>query len=318
MKIKNKYIKIKNGKKEFILHNYIYDKYLKLFIDNQLTNDEIDRQMSNVYIKFENTIENYMDAEREDFDIRILYNHLAVNGSENKVISTYYYNTTGTIREPTSVTPVDIENYYDKKITAIGFGSAGEIYACVDTNNYNIYLYEEENFHIIREDIMSSDAICRGTNYPLHLSPYLGMHDRFNDLRVKLYSVGLGFAINEINIEYILGDSINAIRESDTSYGFNLKKGENYELHPNTTVYCGNSKYPTEIYKEKEFQPNINIYPSTSKYPMQSNYKYIIYKYEIYYYDVNTFQYVNVGYYTMNVINETKGLFEIITKIERS
>lgn len=317
MKIENKFIKINNGKKEYIIRNYIYNSYLKLFIDNQLSEDDFYMEMSNVYIKFETPIDDYMNADRTDFDVRTVCNNPSINGMENKVVSTYYYNVLGTVYEATSNINVDISDFYNKKITALGFGTANEIFACVDTENFNIYLYEEENFHIIREDTMTSDAICRGTEYPLHLSPYLGKIDRFNDKRVRLYSIGLGYIQNEMAAEYVVGDTINVIRESDTSYGFNLKKGENYELHPRTTLYCGSSLYPTDVYKEKEIHPIQTIYPSMNKFPMQSNYKYIIYKYLVYYLDVNTDEMVNIGYYTMNLPNETKGLFEIITKIER-
>lgn len=322
MEIKNKLIRIKSENKETVLHNYIYDNYLKMFIDDQLSYTTRNKDMNYLYLKFEDELQDYKNAQISDFDIRTTKKSMNIEGNSQKVLVSYFYDETEGFYEAGSYTRVDIEDYYNKKITAIGFGSMNTLYACVDTSKYSIYIYQNEILNIIREDEMSSDAICKGTEFPLHLAPYLertkisnGSSYSYYDTGIKLYSIGLGFIQNEMNAEYIIGEDIDTIRESDTSFGFNLKKGENLELHPSVNLYTGTGLYPMAVYKEREIHPRTNLYASNSLYPMQSNYKYIIYKYEIYAVVGAATQ--TVGYYTMNLFNETKGLFEIITKIER-
>ena len=290
MDIKNKFIKINNGKKEYILHNYIYNDYLKLFIDDQLDYIDSNKYMQTLHLKFDEELEDYTSADYMDFDINTANKSVNIEGNQKKIIASYYYDETNNFYLEGTYTIVDLKDYYNKKITAIGFGYLNRIYACVDVSKYNIYLYENENLVIVREDVITSDAICEGVEYPYHLAPILdrtkiknGPSYSWYDTGIKLYSIGLGYIPNQMSAEYIIDEDINVIRESDTSYGFNLKKGENYELHPSTTLYCGSFLYPTDVYKEKEIHPTQTIYPSANKFPMQSNYKYIIYKYEIYY-----------------------------------
>lgn len=330
MKIKNEYIKIKTNQ-EVVLHNYIYDEYLKIFSKSQIEDDEDKlyvlnhkKTMSSCYIKFENNFEDITNKTINDFDIRISSVQMEVNGSNQNVNAIYTYSTKNGIYDITAKKNVDnLNNYAGKKITALGFGNE-EILVCVDTSNYSIYVINDEELSISRKDIISSDAICDGAEYPIHLAPifeyttYTSASGKYKSpIYAKLYSIGLGQSIGNISEEYIIGKDIDIKEESDTTFGFNLRKGNEQSVFPRNNLHCGSGKYPLPLYVRKELYSRINLYSLNSLYPLASNYKYIIYNYEMYYFDRGNAKH-SLGYYTMNLYDTTKGIFKILTKMERS
>lgn len=118
--------------------------------------------------------------------------------------------------------------------------------------------------------------------------------------------------------EYIIGQDIDINVIDDFSFSFKLRKGLEPNKYPTLTTYT-NNLYPLPLKVSKEILPNINLQPSSNKYPLLSDYKYIVYKYRYYYFNDKQSEYIDLDeYFTMSLPNDTKGLFEIVTKIERS
>lgn len=330
MRIKNEYIKIKTDK-EIVLHNYIYDEYLKIFSKSQIEKNEEKlyllnhrKTMYSCFIKFENNFDDITSKTINDFDIRISSTQMEVSGNNQGVNAIYTYSTQNGIYDIATEENIDdLNNYVGKKVTALAFGNE-EVLACIDTSNYSIYVIKDEELNISRKDIISSDAICDGVDYPIHLAPifetvtYDSAEEKYQaPVYAKLYSIGLGQIVGKMSEEYVIGKDIDVKEESNTSFGFNLRKGNEQSIFPRNNLYCGSGKYPLPLYVRKELFTRTNLYSSNRLYPLASNYKYIIYRYEIYYFNRGN-QKCNIGYYTMNLYNSTKGIFEILTKIERS
>lgn len=343
MRIENEYIKIKQGKREITLKNYIYDEYLSLFSTTQYNDgqqdieglyyDQQNKQFFNCFIKFDEPLENITSAEITDFDIYADADKIDFIKLKNgtSLIYNYLLNYSYDIYNPGTL--IHIEDYYNRKVTTLGFGRNGEIYACLDISNYEIYVIEDETLILTRKDNILSEAVCYGYDYPVHLSP-LGDKENaiwnstsweYEPKYAKLYSVGFAKTAGVISEEFIIGDDINIKIIDDTSFSFNLKKGDKISLYPQNDLYAGNGVYPLPLYVQNEFYPQNNLYTSDDLYPSDSNYKYIFYKFRLYiihwvgpnFSDGLVIQELD-EYYSMFLENTTKGLFEIITKIERN
>ena len=345
MIIKNEYVKIKNGKKETTLHNYIYDDYLALYSTTQYDVDESDvdnllykqgqKKMTECYVKFDTPIADITNATTSDFEVLIYVNRQDFLGLQNGANVTYEYDFENGIDLDT-MEQIDKSDYYGKKITALGFGNLGlgNIASCLDISNYEIYVLEDEGLYITRKDVITSEARCPDYEFPVHLSPigdvknavYNSTSGLYEPKYAKIYSVGLSKTIGVEDEEYIIGEDIDIKVIDDTKFSFNLLKGENETIYPRTTLYAGTDIYPLPPYVDEELYPSNNIFPNFDVFPKDSNYKYIFYKFRLYLIhwngiDPNTgsyeIQWLN-QYYTMYLKNTTAGLFEIITKIERS
>ena len=310
MIVKNEYIKIKTNK-EYTLKNYIYDSYLSKISRYQYDKTELSIRFTACYLKIETPLADITNATYEDFDVSI---DLNVYGKGNKNTAECIYTL-----KPNSMYYINEGEYQGKKITAIGFGIYEEdntIYACVDTSNYSIYF--DTNVSIERKDKFTTDAYA-DIDYPENLSPvnsktatYISQHgSEILSASTNLYSIGLGTRRGEMQEEYIIGEDIDVDVIDNFSFGFKLRKGLEPNKYPTPTTYAG-SLYPLPIKVTREIHPSVNLYAG-NKVPLLSDYKYIIYKYE--YYD----EYQDYGeYFTVSLPNDTKGLFEIVTKIERS
>lgn len=330
MKVKNEYVKIKTDNKEITLKNYIYDSYLALFSKGQylMTREIYSKKfLGACYLKFEEELEDYTNADITDFDIVLMYQSKDITGNENSINMVYFYNTKliYEIDEQGHKTQIQsIEPYLNKKITAIGFGATygSEIFACIDTSNYSIEI-TNNSFVVTRKDIISSEANCVGYKYPVHLLPSCDYEKtRLWDYKyplAKLYSVGFARQKGVIEEEKIYPFDFQIIQESDTEYGVNFKIDANKTIYPTETLYAGNGKYPTKFHVKREIFANKNLQPANNKYPLASNYKYIVFKYRLYYYDAfNNLHIFLDEYYTMNYpIGNIQGLFEVKNKIER-
>lgn len=329
MKIQNEYIKIKTDQ-EVVLHNYIYDNYLKVFSKTQYASDVTscyknqEKELSECYIKLETEIEDVTNATISDFDISITTSHKEVVGNRQSVKAFYTYTPRKRIYIiATGEMIKEIGQFAGKKITALAFGN-GNIVSCVDTSKYNVFIKEGEELSVARKDIISSEAICTGAEYPIHLAPIFKPHKYQSagmncvaDLYARLYSVGLGSTLGHMQEEYIIEKDIEAIPESETSFGFNLRKGDSPSIYPQNNLYGSDNLYPLPIYIINEIHPQTTQYCQEDLYPMASNYKYIIYKYQLYYIARGDSIETLDKYYTMSYASDAKGLFEIINKIER-
>lgn len=338
MIIKNDYVKITTDK-EYTLHNYIYDEYLKSFSKAQYYEDgdpyeeyqaelatyNYNKFLGRCVLKLDTPLEDYQNAEVEDFDIILYYSNFNLSGNNQGVSVLYIYDILkGALKASDRETITDWTEYINKKVVAIGFTAttSHKIMACVDTSNYSIFLNDMNNFKILRKDNISSNAICIGEDYPFHLAPVknfeLTRTDQPTQNLARIYSVGLGTIAGQMSSEFILGKDIDINVIDDTTFGFNLKSGINKTLFPNINIYAGNGKYPLTKYYDREQYLRSGLHPSTSKYPLKSNYKYIIIKYREYYMDTSYNIIYTDKYYTMNYQASPKGLFEIRNKIERS
>lgn len=302
MKIKNDLISIKIGKKQYDFHNLILDEYLKSFATEQLNIDNIKtfKSMKNLkylLIKFDTPLENLNEKsilKNEDFDIALLYSStISQITNENRIITQYTYQSSDIIiwdynKEDHSGQSPKIYEYAGKKITALGFNTywatslfyENPVKAVLDTSNYNIYIQENQNFTVIRKDIITTDALFYSNNMskvpaPLHLMPVynkavitpnwlynesgggIGGTDESYGI---IYSIGLSSYIDRIDKEFVIGEDIE-ITQNGTE--LEIEGIENY------------------LSNEKLLYPNSNLYPSSSLYPVKSNYKYIIIKYKV-------------------------------------
>lgn len=339
MKIKNEYVKIKSKDREISLNNMIFDKYLEYFFqrqydDEKLIEYDMSIQMTYCFIKFDELTKKITESNLDnngnqiittnDFDIAIPINSMLKVGNESSTSTIYDYSVRKGIWDiKTGITTFDFNEYVGKKISALGFGW-NEIFACIDTTNYSIYI-ESEGLNISRKDTFSSDAICVGYDYPVHLATsgetycYTdGKGETSSSEYAQLYSIGLGKTIGVIDEEYIIGEDIKIIKEDDKGFGFNLETGVDDNIYPSNMLYCSDELYPMPINVKTEIYPEKTLYCSDEIYPSDSNYKYIIYKYRLCYLTRGSSIEKLDKYYTMNFEFNTKGLFEIITKIERA
>lgn len=328
MIVKNEYVKI-NTDKEIVLHNYLYDIYLKLICENMYKYSRMGFAFEYCFVKFDTPFDDITNKTFDDFSIAMYRSSLSTNKSNSSVEANYTFTPSYVEDYEKHTMEYDLSKYNGRKITAIGFGlidrdpdNYGQeiIGACLDTSNYSIYW--QDNISFQRKDIITSDTIGKADNLsPTDEKTTIITHsgeDIIMPCYTKLYSIGLGTRVGVMNVEYVIGTDIDIIEESDTSFGFNLRKGLEPNKYPTSTTYTGNL-YPLPLKVSKEILPNVNLYPGNGKYPMLSDYKYIIYKYKYYYFDGRYNDYIDLNeYFTMSLPNDTKGLFEIVTKIERS
>lgn len=254
---KNEYVKIQTGKKEYTLRNYMYDSYLRLFsefqynyreIDNIHGGDLINTCLQNCVIKFDTPLKDYKNATYGEFDIRIGTRQIEIIGNECSVSSLYNYNSNTGAYEINNLLlsdTIDLLPYNGKKITAIGFVANNRtfgysldrtLYACVDTSNYSILFNASRGISISRKDVMSSNAVCDGYDYPLHLSPV--QKERYNqeenssNLKSILYSVGFGNLRGKMDLEFVIGREVEIQKLNSFSYGVVMRNPTSVPLYP--------------------------------------------------------------------------------------
>ncbi len=336
MQVKNEYVKIKAGRKEYTLKNWIYDSYLKLFSDYQKQTYEIDgitetvnTELKICCIKVATTLDDYKNASVYDFDIFIPCKDIKITGNENGTNVIYEYSSL--LINYTD--KLDLTKYDGKKITAIGFCGITrwkdvtpiyELFACLDTSFYSIYINAEEGINVSRKDTIMSNAVCDGIEYPIHLSPVLTRlieDDEYKGaigrIRAILYSVGFGRSRGKMQQEFIIGKDAKIETINDTKYGIAMKNPIEIPKYPQTSKFPSNLKYPiSPKYSMSIYPKEVGVYPSIKRYPMQTGYTYIIFKYRLYYNVLNNIKYLN-EYYTMSYAYNPKGVFTITNTIER-
>ena len=301
MKIKNEYIIIKNGKKNIKLHNMILNKYLDLITENQLDNTtgRNDLEMVCCYLKFDDQIvvnEN-SNIYSNSFDIVFQYEDMKIEESQKSISVIYNYNTIPKrlkifdLNEENYIT--DLNSYIGKKITAIGFGpyydgENVELYACVDTNNYNLYL-NDILFSIIRKDMFSTDGFyhcpSKLVNSPVHLfNKNLTQTDNDSYYFGNPKSIGLGLIPTSISEEHTLLPYSNHIISGERLLSILDELHVSYDdngLYPSDELYPSINLWPARKISEPIY-PSLNIYPGQDIYPLETPYMWYIIKYEIY------------------------------------
>lgn len=336
MKVKNEYVKIKTNK-EYTLKNYIYDSYLKLFSDCQkelydygyAITETNDTKLSACCIKFDTELEDYTNANASDFDLFIPIKQYSLTGNESGTSTIYEYSSLMIDYH----NPIDLTPYDGKKITAIGFCGITrwidltpvyELYACLDTSYYSIYVDKEQGIEVSRKDTIQSNAVCDGYQYPLHLAPILERFSEGDDehhgyiarIRPILYSVGFGTMRGKMAEEWIIGQDAEIQTINNFKYGVAMKNPVNVPLYPLNTIHPSNGLYPIQPEFKETIHPQEERYPSNNMYPIKAGYNYIIFKYRLYYNTLGEIIYLD-EYYTMSYPYNPKGIFIATNKIER-
>lgn len=337
MQVKNEYVKVKSGGKEYTLKNWIYDSYLKLFSDYQKQTYEMDgitetvnTELKTCCIKVDAPLDDYKNASAYDFDIFIPYKNAEITGNENGTNVIYDYSSLLI----DYVDKLDLTEYDGKKITAIGFCGITrwrdvtpvyELFACLDTSFYSIYINASEGINISRKDTILSNAVCDGIKYPLHLAPVLTRQSEPDDeykgivgkIRAILYSVGFGSIRGKMQQEFIIGKDAEIKTINDTTYGIAMKNPVEVPKYPKINTFPSSSRYPVAPKYSMSIYPKEKwLHPSKKRYPMKAGYNYIIFKYRLYYNVLNDIKYLD-EYYTMSYVHNPKGVFTITNTIER-
>lgn len=323
MIVKNEYVQIKSKDKNVKITNMILNKYLALFSKGQYTIDSglnYDKLLSYCYIKIDEPIgEITPDKEftPDNFDFYLTASsriESSVEFNSNGCEITYQY-----LNDEISV----LADFKGKKITALGFGKPQDIYAIVDTSNYELNFDDSSLFTIFRKDKFISDAVCSDKAY--HLSPIgagtidyeLNGTTYSSNVYSVLYSVGLGMVAGGMNQEFIVGKDVDINVIDDYSFSFNFKRGSSPTIYPKVNGHPSSSKYPIQDYVDVSKFPSEIHYPSSSSYPVRTDDRYIIYKFRNYYINRGDQVVYLDSYYTMSISISTRGLFEFATKIKR-
>ena len=251
------------------------------------------------------------------YNYRLPVTNESINGESTIEVYYTYDNVSGYSKSDGSafIDIVNINDLVGQQIEQIAFGSNNEIYAFIDVTASNIIVQENEPLYVYRKDMLSSDALYVGNNYPAHLSP-LGLKLNGYTYYGSLYSVGFGFSKGNMHEEYLISE--NPVKEiDDYTFQIELERGSNETLTPNENLQPNNTLYPVLEVHTTGIYPNNELYPSNEIYPQITDYKYIIYKYNLYRINNNNIIYLN-EYYTMSFYTEKKGMVRANTKLERS
>lgn len=304
MKIKNELVSLKIGNKKYDFKNLILDEYLKRFILRQLDTTTLryipyQIMLNTILFKFDTPFENLSPQSEifpENFDIAFIGECKSVItiASPSIITTKYTYDMENFIYDYNKKKGGNLpfEDYYGKKIVAIGFSSyfasftnKNKVCAILDTSNYNIYMQANQKLECTRKDTISTDALFWSSDdrikAPVHLSPYGGEpllyqnpypgfreEDKKNfkarsaiPTKGVLYSIGLSSYTDYIDKEFVIGKDVIVVQNGTELSIQSINNDFNFE---------------------KELHPNNLIYPSANLYPIKSNYKYVIFKYKVY------------------------------------
>jgi hypothetical protein len=307
MKVKNEYVQIKIGNKIWTHKNMILNEYLERLFKSQTETIYEPCYVTKCYIKLDEPLEN-VDYDSKiyasDFDISIsgatpteTWLKTRITTNKNYIKINYIFDTSGNYRikgDNLNHRASILNKYANRKIAAIGFGSFNEeepLLAYLDTSNMNIIINYNENFTISRLDTLKSDGYCVGYDFPLHFAnDLLRNNHEMTFTKAKLYSVGFGSSLGNMEEEYLINDVQTSIDDNSITLNVNRqeKKG----------VYLGN---------------NLNL----GFTPIKDNSQYLIFKYRLYVVDASDNLSSTNKYYTMNMKNSDFGNLDIKLKIER-
>lgn len=265
MKIENKEISIKIGKKELKFTNLILNSYLNLFADSFINFQHKDLPYCLISFNKNNIINENSTEMEYDLILEAEFNKNTEILSPKSIINKYYY------RNPQ--VGQEWNTFLGKSIINIGFANFNyntgkyELYAFLDVSNYNI-IVQDQPIIISRIDKITSDmnlwANSSEIKAPYHLSMrgmlnYEGM-EYFRTIP-KLYSVGFGVLPYTLNKEYLVEDL--TIQRNGTGI---VEIQDVLEAQ-----YKSNTKYF-----------NSNIYFNNDWYFQEPTYNYMIYKFKLF------------------------------------
>lgn len=331
MKVKNKLIDIQIGKKSVRKHNFFLDSYLTEFSKCQYVFDYNDKKdlSYGLYIKLDTPLENVeYDSvlEDTDFDMYIRRGNLQTIKNSNNLSAIYSFSNAVSfylLEEGSWVEYTDRSILDDRKITAISFS----LQTFLDTAEYELYFADSEILNIVREDLIVTDAIYQGED---DFATHLNINNMIEyesggavyetPLRTRLYSVGLGYNIGQMQEEYIIGEDVENVEvnvEDDFTYSFLITKAVDSGIYPSTNMQPMTTLHPRTFKIKTSIYPNPRLYAGNNLYPRAGDYKYIIMKYKDYYINRGS-EIVDTKTYTMSFYTNKEGLLTVKDKIERS
>lgn len=331
MKIQNKYVDIKLGKKSVRKHNFFLDSYLEKFSKCQYDYYHFYNKNLNskVYIKLDtplNNVDYTTELAESDFEMYIPKGRLQTIRNSNNLSAiytfsndvSYYLYEEGVWTEYQDRTLLD-----GRRITAISF----DLQTFLDTRDYNLVFNGDEVLNISREDLIVTDAIYRGNDeFPYHLDVETKMIDdpiyqnSSYNVKTRLYSVGLGYNIGEMQEEYIIGADVTDVEvnvEDDFTYNFVITKAVDSGIYPGN-LYPSSSLQPKSFRIKTSLYPSTNLYSGSNLYPKAGDYKYIIMKYKNYYINRGMETVELDETYTVSFYTDKSGVLTVRDKIERS
>ena len=307
MKVKNKEIGIKIGKKELKFTNMILDTYLDLFADSFISFESKDLTYCLVNFTHINNINETSKEMEYDLVLEADFNKNIEILSPTSITNKYFY------KNP--IAGQDWNNYKGYRIQNIGFarlnsqGNGYSLYAYLDVSNYNIIVQDEQPIIISRIDQITSDMDLWVNNSEIKAPYHLTMRGMLNlkgyeyeSITPKLYSVGFGVLPYTLNKEY-LASSLDIIKDGAGKIKINDTLEAQY--NPNTKFF------------------NNNIYFNNDWYFENPTYDYMIYKFVLY---RETYPnpeeepvWVNTGlFYTQYKKDQKNGKINLSIKYERS
>lgn len=267
MKIENKEIGIKIGKKELKFTNMILNSYLDLFADSFINfkNKDLPYCLLN-FTQMNNKITETSTVMNYDLVLEANFNENIEVLSETSITNKYYYRT--------PILGQEWSNFTGYKIKEIGFAQYDNtlnkyvIYACLDVSNYEIYVQDDQPIIISRIDKITSDMNLWGNDKKIKAPYHLTMRGMINYVGMeyyttipKLYSIGFGVLPYTLNKEYLVEDL--TIQRNGTGV---VDIQDVLEAQ-----YRANTKYF-----------NTNIYFNNDWYFGEPTYDYMIYKFKLY------------------------------------
>lgn len=267
MKIQNKEIGIKIGKKELKFTNMILDSYLDLFANSFISFK--DKSLPYCLINFthyDNVITETSTEMNYDIVLEADPNQNVEILAENSIINKYYYRT--------PLVGQEWDTYKNMAIMDIGFANYDYdlnkyvIYAYLDVSKYNIVVQDNQPIIISRTDKITSDmemwTNSTQVEAPYHLTNRGMLNLRgyeYQTIAPKLYSIGFGVLPYTLNKEY-------TVEELD------IQKTGIGEIKINNVLeaqYRPNAKYF-----------NTDIYFNNDWCFEEPSYNYLIYKFKLY------------------------------------
>ena len=313
MKIKNDYIKVTIGKRNYEFKNLILDTYLRYMAEIQ---EDYNNQywqspfLGKCYVKFDRKLEfdETSILHTYDFDEEFIMETNYINTSSNKVEVEYLYKYENET------------NLVGKKITAIGFFDeyGDTCFACLNLYDYGLKIRDGDDVKVARKDILSTEATFISSTpkikYPLHLSPVVKEWNIDNPRTNRWYPIYGGFVSARLE-----------------SVGLGTNKTEMAKTIPLTdenTEYFGDKIIFRNIFSNKNLldtlQPSFK-HPSNNLYPAntENSFTYVFLKYSVYYniYDdeMQNYEHIFAGEnYTLSIPFRIEGDFDYAITYERS
>ena len=289
-KIKNLYIALKIGNREYRFKNLILNKMLYLYA-NSLDPNNRTHQTSIDYcaISFNQILNITPDRHflEDEFDIELSLTRRNNIINSNKITtSSVFASESGYIKDISTGHVSSLSNYIGEKICTLGFRNSSTdlnnyVSAVLDVSNYDIYIQEGEEITITRVDTNSTDTIFTNISNedvydklkgPVHLCPNRSCEGILpeviltssngtiqkkikRDAEARLVSYGLSNTTNNIELEYDINN--------------------NYIIN-NNIFSINNIWLPAGLY------PSSTLYPSPHLFPDKPKFKYLILKFKLY------------------------------------